>query len=260
MPFLSRLTPDGLVARIRAEPGLAYVARGAGSYALGAHWRRRPDIGEIVEISRGPYQQALLRRLLQAFGEHGAALVLLDYDENTSEAPFYESEGFARLDRIVEYVLPSPRLDHWTPDQDIIRHDPTLRADVMRVEGESFPWMWRNSAAEMAVYDSTVGVEIYVIKERGQVAGYAGITDRGPTVHLDRLAVRRSSQGRGLGGRLVAFTIKRAEALGARRLTLSTQADNVRSRELYQRYGFRRGRWSYDIRGIWLRQPVEARP
>jgi ribosomal protein S18 acetylase RimI-like enzyme len=260
LPFLSRLTPAGLVTRIQEDPGLAFVAAGTGNYALGSHWRRRPDIGEICEISRGPYQRALLHRILQAFEERGVALVLLDYDENTSEALFYESEGFVRMERIVEYVVPSPRLEHWAPDQDIVPYDRGLRTTVMEVERESFPWMWRNSPEEMAAYEATSGVEIYVIKERSRVAGYAGITNRGPAVHLDRLAVRRTSQGHGLGGRLVAFTIKRAEDLGARRLSLSTQSDNMRSQQLYQRFGFRRGRWSYDIRGIWLQQPVEERP
>ena len=47
-------------------------------------------------------------------------------------------------------------------------------------------------------------------------------------------------------------------ALGARRVTLSTQEDNHRSQALYERFGFRRTRWAYEIWGLWLGEPVEA--
>ena len=259
LPLLSRLSALSLAEKIRGSPGLAYIAEGSNQYAVGGHWRRRPDIGELVEISRGPHRRRLLRRLLQAFDEQGVALVVVDHDENVNEGPFYDSEGFRRVDRIVEYELALRPGYRWPDDPSIVAYEPALRDEVFAVEAESFPWMWRNSLGEMLAYESTPGVELYVLREHDRTVGYAGLTVRGHHAHLDRLAVRRSDEGRGLGTRLTTHVLRRAEALGVRRVTLSTQIDNQRSQALYQRFGFRQGRWSYDIRGIWLKQPVEAR-
>jgi ribosomal protein S18 acetylase RimI-like enzyme len=135
--------------------------------------------------------------------------------------------------------------------------NPTEIDDVLAIERESFPWLWWNSREELSRYLATSGVEVYLAFDGDRPIGYAGITVRGTAAHLDRLAVRSSHQHRGYGTSLVAFCLKRLGGLGVRRVTLSTQEDNFRSRALYERLGFRRGRWSYDIIGFWLRRPEE---
>ena len=107
MPFLSRMTQAGLVARVEAEPGLAFVADGTDSMSLSARiWRRRADIGEIIDVSRGPHRRALLHRLLRAFDERGVALVLLDYDESSVRGLLLRVRGL-RADGSDRRVLPA---------------------------------------------------------------------------------------------------------------------------------------------------------
>jgi RimJ/RimL family protein N-acetyltransferase len=42
---------------------------------------------------------------------------------------------------------------------------------------------------------------------------------------------------------------------GAKQVALTTQDYNYRSQRLYERNGFRRGRWAYEIYGRWLNAP-----
>ena len=72
-----------------------------------------------------------------------------------------------------------------------------------------------------------------------------------------RIAVIPGRQGAGYGLETLHFAIARLSDLGARRVGLSTQADNFRSQQLYERYGFRRtGGNDYTIYGQWLDEPV----
>ena len=68
-----------------------------------------------------------------------------------------------------------------------------------------------------------------------------------------RIAVIPERQGAGYGLETLHFAIARLSDLGARRVGLSTQANNIRSQQLYERYGFRRtGGNDYTIYGVWL--------
>ncbi|MBI5957029.1 MAG: GNAT family N-acetyltransferase, partial [Chloroflexi bacterium] len=73
--------------------------------------------------------------------------------------------------------------------------------------------------------------------------------------HLDRLGIHPSRQGLGYGADLLAFAIQRMASQGARRVGLSTQAENGRSQRLYEGFGFRRTGDSYQLYGLWLDHP-----
>ena len=74
-----------------------------------------------------------------------------------------------------------------------------------------------------------------------------------------RIAVIPERQGSGYGLETLHFAIARLSDLGARRVGLSTQADNLRSQQLYERYGFRRtGGNDYTIYGQWLAEAAGA--
>ena len=263
LPIFARFSNADLVAAVQRHPDLAFVAHHHRQYALGSYWRRRPEIGEIVEVSRGVHRRQLAERLIDAFRAANAALVMLDFEEGGNEAAVYASLGFRTVDRIIEYERPGCDLTvpvQGRPIRAYRRGDQIDANAVLEIERESFPWLWWNSAAELAAYESTPGVEIYLALDGGEPVGYAGITLRGQAAHLDRLAVRASVQRHGYGVALVAHCLSRMSDLGVRRVTLSTQEGNYRSRSLYERLGFRLGRWSYDLRGLWLRQPEEAGP
>jgi GNAT superfamily N-acetyltransferase len=256
--LFSRFSPLDLAQQAEANPGLAWVVRGQSQYAIGGRWRRRVEIGEVVEVSRGQHRRALLRRLLDAFDRQSVSLVVLDFEESGSDGVFYADEGFRAVERIVEYERRGCFVERLPWPVPIRRAGPEDARVILSIERESFPWLWWNSAAELAHYQTMPGVELYLSFEDGLPVGYAGITIRGSAGHLDRLAVHRRCQGRGHGAALLVHTLDRMSQYGVRRVTLSTQADNHKSRSLYERYGFRQGRWTYDIRGLWLREPEEG--
>ena len=73
----------------------------------------------------------------------------------------------------------------------------------------------------------------------GEVVGYTLCTVRRGEGSLGRLAVRPELQGQGIGAVLLEDAVAYLERAGADRVTLCTQAENVRSRRLYAHAGFR---------------------
>ena len=260
IPLFGRFSNADLVAAVQRHPDLAFVAHHHRQYALGSHWRRRPEIGEIVEVTRGVYRRQLAERLIERFREREAALVVLDFEEDGNEASFYYQLGFDIIERIIEYERLGCDLDTPVPTRPIRSYrvgDPSDARAVLAVERKSFPWLWWNSAEELAAYESTPGVQLFLALDGAEVVGYAGISVRGPAAHLDRLAVTATHQRHGYGAALVAHCLGRLVDRGVRRVTLSTQESNYKSRSLYERLGFRLGRWSHDISGLWLGKPDE---
>lgn len=84
----------------------------------------------------------------------------------------------------------------------------------------------------LAVFQTVIqpGADIQVAWEGDVVVGYLAL--RGS--YVDRLYVDPSAQGRGVGGRLLAFAKTRCP-LG---LELHTHQQNVRARTFYERAGF----------------------
>lgn len=70
----------------------------------------------------------------------------------------------------------------------------------------------------------------------GPMAWFTGAGDAG----MRMLAVDPAAQGRGVGGRLVAACVGRAEVAGKRRLLLHTTAPMTVAHRIYERAGFRR--------------------
>ncbi len=207
--LVGRFTSEMIAEHVEAFPDLAFGVARQNQYGIGGLWRRRDDIGEVVEVTRGPYRQAILRRLLDAFDTRGVTLVVLDFEESGGNASFYASEGFATIDRIVEYerqIQPPARQVQATP---VRAYQPGDFAAVVEVDHASFPWLWWNSEAELDAYLHTPGVEIFVsLGPDGRPVGYAGLTIRGTFAHLDRLAVHERHQRRGHGATLLTFVLE----------------------------------------------------
>jgi ribosomal protein S18 acetylase RimI-like enzyme len=86
----------------------------------------------------------------------------------------------------------------------------------------------------------------------GQLVGYQVSTVYEDGAHLARLAVDPTFQGRGIGSRLLHDVLERFLNRRIRTMTVNTQASNIRSQDLYRRFGFRRNGydlpvWSLDI-------------
>jgi [ribosomal protein S18]-alanine N-acetyltransferase len=234
---------------------MSFATNDGRQYVIAGPWRHREDIAELIEATRGSLREELHDRLMIELAAQGYRLVVLDYGLEAKDADFYQHAQFQLVEKILEFER---------PDLPVPTHPPlagfTIRPyrsedhdAVLRVERESFPWLWWNSAPEWDRYVATPGVEVLVGALDDQVVAYAGFVVHRRDGHLDRLAVRDAAQGRGLGAMLLLAALARMSARGARQVSLTTQEQNLRSQRLYEKYGFRRGRWAYQIHGRWLR-------
>ena len=260
LPFVSRFTRATLSEHVRRYPGLAYVTEAERQYVVAGWWRRHTEIGELLEVTAGNRRPELVEKALAVLLDRGARLVVLDFGFDTSDRSLISDAGFDVIDRIVEYVrLNCDVGDVTTRAVQIRPYRPEDRAAVLDLERHSFPWLWWNSVDEWGTYLATTGVEVMLAEDAGEIVGYSSFTVRGRAGHLDRLAVRDSRQGAGFGAALLVDALQRMGRAGVQQVSLTTQEDNDRSQRLYERYGFRRGKWVYEIYGKWLAGPEVTR-
>ncbi|MFO7584204.1 MAG: GNAT family N-acetyltransferase [Anaerolineales bacterium] len=108
---------------------------------------------------------------------------------------------------------------------------------VAALDSASFLPIWQNSQASLQMAFSQAGLAT-VMEEDGQLVGYQISTSSPFGVHLARLAVLPSHQGRGLGLALVQDLIRHASQHTLGRITVNTQDDNTSSLSLYKKLGF----------------------
>lgn len=87
------------------------------------------------------------------------------------------------------------------------------------------------------------GYEFVLAEERGQIVGFACFGRNTLTVRswdLYWIAVSKSHQGRGLGGRLLAEVHRRIAAAGGGRVYIETsdREDYLPTRRFYERHGY----------------------
>ena len=85
---------------------------------------------------------------------------------------------------------------------------------------------------------SAIPSHFIVAETDSRVVGYAEGEVHLPTAHLNRIAVRPTHQGHSIGTMLLESMLHAFWRLGAERVTLNTQADNLPSQRLYHRFGF----------------------
>ena len=251
----SAFSPRDLEEHLRRHPGLSWWVPANGEYLIGGPWRHRDEIAVIQELTARVRTEALVAAFTGACRERGLRLaVMLDQHESRREE-FYARIGFDLLQEIVIYELPC--LPRPIPAPATLRFapvTPATRGALLAVDHAAFPWLWWNSAAEFDAYAALYGVELFLgCEPDGTPVSYVGITSYRGWGHLDRIAVIPDRQGAGYGLEALNFAVGRLAEHGARRVGLSTQADNARSQHLYERYGFRRtGGGDYSIYGVWL--------
>lgn len=256
----SRFDRQRLVEHVQRHPGYAYCTDRGEQYVIAGPWRRRADIAEVVEATRGARRIDLIEALARSLIARGVRLMVLDYGVEALDPAFYRRAGFNLIERIVEYERPTSAVKRGLrPSLKVRPYHAADRDAVLAVERESFEWLWWNSGEEWDTYVATPNVEVLVGCVDEQIVGYAGFTVYRRDGHLDRLAIRSSDQGRGFGAGLLVEALARMDERGARRVALTTQEHNGRSQALYERYGFQRGRWTYSIYGRWL-NPEDLSP
>ncbi len=206
-------------------------------------WRNRLEVGAINAINAVAHADALFREaasLSEALGDEG--IVSVEWDVARSPG-FFERIEFDSLQEIVSWDLegrqeiaqPSAK---W-PSRIVERLESSDLAGLVRLDHAAFDWLWWNSEAEFLTYGMRPGVEIIVIEIDNEIVGYIGYSDFGDWGHIDRIAVAPALQGQGIASELMRLAVARMRRARAKRIELSTQTNNVRSRVLYEHLGFR---------------------
>ncbi len=253
----SRYNVQEVARLVRQAPGLSLWAPATGEYVLATPWRHREEIVAVQELSTGPLTYHLVDALAEVARAQGKELLVLTQQYERRPPAFYERTGFELLEEILVYemvlytVPPAPsrlRFERVTLD------DPFVTGELLDLDHEAFDWLWWNTIEEFDEYMSDPRVDVYLGREQdGSPVSYVGVTRLRGWGHLDRLAVAPAYQGKGYGYESLVWAARVLAARGAHRIGLSTQASNRRSRQLYERFGFRRvPDLDYQIWGRWL--------
>lgn len=257
----SRFHQHDLARVVREAPGLSLWIPQTGEYLLAGRWRHRDEIVAVLELTTGPNTVRLIDHLADAARAMGKRLVVFNEQHERRNPLFYAEAGMTLLEQIlvyeaVIYSMPQPqwrlRFERVSGD------DPFVLGELLELDHQAFSWLWWNSEDEFSDYLREPRVDVFLGRdERGNAVSYVGITRMRGWGHLDRLAVSPAYQGQGYGRESLEWAVHALASRGARRVALSTQARNVRSRRMYERFGFRRApSFDYDIYGRWLGEPV----
>jgi ribosomal protein S18 acetylase RimI-like enzyme len=256
-----QLNDRALRALVTAYPGRSVWAPETLEFVVMSPWRHRLEIAHALEVSAVRHRESLLTAAIGQCRAADAALVLLIEMDEIRKPSWYGRVGLEPIEQVITYEVsrenaatPRPtRLSLVAADA----RDPSVMAALVHLDHMAFPWLWWNSVAEFEAYRKTPGVQIYLARDQGQPIGYLGYTRYAGWGHIDRIAVAPGSQGRGYGRQLLAFAVDTLIQHGARRVALSTQRENRRSRRLYERAGFKRSPgFDYQLYGVALRPPA----
>jgi ribosomal protein S18 acetylase RimI-like enzyme len=146
--------------------------------------------------------------------------------------------GFSASGRVIAYSRPTHRS---LPEiADVPAVAPMAAADLPAVEQLDYlafapPWRMDGDAL-CETFDRSILTAVHRTGDR--VTGYlmAGSAPQG--LHITRIAVHPDHQRKGIGRALLFHVLDFGRRRGALRITVNTQHDNPRSRQLYRALGF----------------------
>jgi len=231
-------------------------------YVVLTPWRNRREIASVDEMTAGRHSNSLLQAAFERCVEQGDDLLLAIELESRHGSSRFERAGFQLLEEVITYET-----NVWQRTESTfggLRLAPVRAGDrraevVLQIDQAAFPWLWRNSRAELDVYLATPGVAVYLVESDGEPVAYVGATPFSGWAHIDRIAVAPHLQGHGLGWKSLSLAVDDLRRKGARRVALSTQRTNLRSQRLYERFGFwRTPELDYLIFGAWCHEPFDT--
>ncbi len=238
-------------------PGLSKWHPASGEFLLVTPWRHRSEIPAVSVMSAFQHEDELLAASMASAEEKGAAAFVLMDTYEIRRSSFYDRNDLAHLETILTYEHRAPRslvrdapdpiqeFEPWFGDDDDTLHE------LLELDHTAFPWLWWNSREEFLAYARMPFVEIWVGRLEERVTSYLGLTHFRRWSHLDRIAILPDVQGQGFGRESLAFAVRRMLQSGADRVGLSTQKENIRSRHLYEKSGFRETpELNYDVFGV----------
>lgn len=125
------------------------------------------------------------------------------------------------------------------------------------------PWNWRPARVLKAIRNPETNVAVVTVDDRLVAFGIMEYLER--DAYLALLAVKPSSQRRGIGKSLLHWLETSAIVAGAHRIRVEARRDNVPARSFYNELGYhevsiRRGRYSDGVDGVALEKWLRAAP
>ena len=239
-----RLSSAEAASLLLESPGSSFWIPTTSEFILVTPWRHRSELVTVHTYGAFANEDMLLHAAMEFAREQGrAGFVVVDINE-TRRPGFYARHGLERFEEIVTYEhrrpfsLASGAIPNAVEFRRVVGFDLDLLRAVQELDNIAFPWFWWNSPEEFDAYLDYPGVEIWAGIREHEVVTYVGTTHYRSWAHLDRIATRPDLQGTGIGRAALTFAVKTMVEGGGRRVALSTQGNNSRSRGLYQRSGF----------------------
>ncbi|MEW6244344.1 MAG: GNAT family N-acetyltransferase [Bacillota bacterium] len=223
---------------VEAEDGLE-------GYGVLYSWKGRPWDKAFAVKTRDDHRHEVVQKLVQSAEEYcigGETRRFLVTNMPEHLLGLLKSRGYF----VAEEVIVMQKDDVAVPDTSHVHG--TIRPfragdldQVREVEVSAFNWLWEESPEAFLRYAAAERNSFFVLELDGKVIGYNinTLRDNGEA-HIGRLAVARQYQGRGFGAKLLAQAVQYLRSQGATRFNLGTQADNLRSQRLYERFGFQK--------------------
>lgn len=124
----------------------------------------------------------------------------------------------------------------------LIEDIPALAA----IETAAFEPRWRHSADDLFLaWRHSISFQVAVLA--GEPVAFQFSTGGEGNAHLSRMTVRPDRQGLGIGAALLAKAMNGYRLQNIQSVTLNTQSDNLASRRLYERFGFRPTGFTYPV-------------
>jgi [ribosomal protein S18]-alanine N-acetyltransferase len=216
----------------------ARVLRGGSVPARVRSWPYAPEVAQLV-VYRSPNTPTEhdVRAWLSQLGV-GVALVRTGA-LGVASATAFRAAGFHEVQRLVLLQHRAPAAAATSAPGGTRRMRSSELTACAAVDGTAFSAPWSLDAASLDdACRATARHRARVVRERGNVAGFAISGREGPDGYLQRLAVAPQNQGRGLGSRLVLDGLRWCAEQGAHRVLVNTHVDNLRALTLYRRLGF----------------------
>lgn len=115
---------------------------------------------------------------------------------------------------------------------------------ILRVDQQAFAPPWQLTMEDLRAAARIASSYVVALLDE-QIVGYQISTVYRSSAHLARLAVLPEMQGNGAGSILLSDALRRFFKRHIYTMTVNTQESNLRSQQLYQRFGFQRN--GYDL-------------
>ena len=111
---------------------------------------------------------------------------------------------------------------------------------IMALDAEAFPSPWNFSAPALSSACSATDEHTVLIsgEVHGEINGFAIVGRSAHNAYLQRIAVRRMLQRRGIGSTLVRQALTWANGRGAQTVLVNTEPSNMGALALYRHLGF----------------------